>query len=655
MLHRGVNVGSFFLAEKPAGAPFTDADEALLGLFASQAATAIANARTHRAERRARARVEALVETSPVGVVEFDARSGRPASFNREARRIVAELLEPDAPPEAVLEVLTCRFADGAEVTLDGVRLARALGDATTLRAEEVELSMPDGRSVRTLINVTPIRAEDGAVLSVVVTLQDLGPLEELERLRSEFLAMVSHELRAPLTSIKGSAATALSATPPLPRAELLQFLRIVDTQADHMRELIGNLLDAGRIEAGTLSVDPAPTDVATLVDQARSTFASGGARHPVGIDLPPDLPQVMADRERVAQVLNNLLSNAARHSSGSSPIRVEAARDGVHVAVSVVDQGRGLAPETLRRLFRKHVALSGEGTASRSTGLGLAICKGLIEAHGGRIRAESAGLGHGARFTFTLPVAETGRAVHASHKPKAAHEAGAAPDQPRVLIVDDDPNTLRLVRNALAQAGYAPLTTAEPDEIADLVRGERPQLVLLDLVLPGADGIEILQTVPELSDVPVIFISGYDRDETIARAFDAGAADYIVKPFSPTELIARVGAQLRRSAGPAPFVLGELAIDYRQRTVTVAGRAVPFTPTEYDLLRILSVNAGRVVTAEALLRQAWGTREPGSDPGRVRAFVKQVRAKLGDDAANPGYIFNERGVGYRMPKPGDT
>ena len=230
MLHRGVNVGSFFLAEKPAGAPFTDADEALLGLFASQAATAIANARTHRAERRARARVEALVETSPVGVVEFDARSGRPASFNREARRIVAELLEPDAPPEAVLEVLTCRFADGAEVTLDGVRLARALGDATTLRAEEVELSMPDGRSVRTLINVTPIRAEDGAVLSVVVTLQDLGPLEELERLRSEFLAMVSHELRAPLTSIKGSAATALSATPPLPRAELLQFLRIVDT-----------------------------------------------------------------------------------------------------------------------------------------------------------------------------------------------------------------------------------------------------------------------------------------------------------------------------------------------------------------------------------------------------------------------------------------
>ena len=648
MLHRGVNVGSFFLAEKPARTPFTDADEALLALFASQAATAIANARTHRAERRARARMEALVETSPVGVVVFDAQSSRPASLNREARRIVAGLLEPDAPPESVLEVLTCRFADGAEVALDGVRLARTLGAATTLRAEEVELSRPDGRCVRTLINVTPIRTEDDAVLSVVVTLQDLGPLEELERLRSEFLAMVSHELRAPLAAIKGSAAAALGATPPPPRPELLQFLRIVDAQADHMRGLIGNLLDAGRIEAGMLSVDPEPTDVTMLVEGARTTFASGGARHPVGVDLPPSLPPVMADRERVEQVLNNLLTNAARNSSGSSPIRVEAARDGVHVAISVVDQGRGLAPETLRRLFRKHVSLGGDEGGTGHSGLGLAICKGLVEAHGGRIRAESAGLGRGARFTFTLPVAET---EPAAHTPEAA-PAGAAPDQPRVLVVDDDPNTLRFVRNALAQAGYAPLTTAEPDEIADLVRGERPDLVLLDLVLPGADGIEVLQTVPELSDVPVIFISGYGRDETVARAFEAGAADYIVKPFSPTELTARVGAQLRRRAGPAPFVLGELAIDYDRRAVTVAGRAVPLTPTEYELLRILSVNAPRVVTTEALLRQAWGTREPGGDSGRVRAFVKQIRARLGDDAANPRYVFNERGVGYRMPKP---
>ncbi len=161
------------------------------------------------------------------------------------------------------------------------------------------------------------------------------------------------------------------------------------------------------------------------------------------------------------------------------------------------------------------------------------------------------------------------------------------------------------------------------------------------------------LAEVAELSDLPVIFISGYGRDETIARAFEAGAADYIVKPFSETELTARVGAALRARAGAEPFELGALAIDYDRHRVTVDGRGVALTATEYEILRILSVNAGRMVTSESLLRQAWDSREP-TDTERVRAFVKQIRAKLGDDAANPIWIFNERGVGYRVAKPGE-
>ena len=217
---------------------------------------------------------------------------------------------------------------------------------------------------------------------------------------------------------------------------------------------------------------------------------------------------------------------------------------------------------------------------------------------------------------------------------------------------MDDDPHTLRSVRDALTQAGYAVLVTAEPDELPGLIRSERPQLVLLDLMLPGADGIKLMASAPELSDLPVIFISGYGRDETIARAFESGAADYIVKPFSATELTARVGAALRSRAGAEPYVLGALVIDYERRRVTVSGRVVSLTATEYELLRILSVNAGRVVTSEALLRQVWSARE-STDTERVRAFVKQLRAKLGDDAARPTYIFNERGVGYRMAKPG--
>ena len=192
---------------------------------------------------------------------------------------------------------------------------------------------------------------------------------------------------------------------------------------------------------------------------------------------------------------------------------------------------------------------------------------------------------------------------------------------------------------------------TGEPRELAHIIRTENPSLVLLDLILPDDDGIELMGRIPELADLPVIFISAYGRDETVAKALGAGAADYIVKPFSPTELVARVRAALRRHEEPEPFVLGALAIDYGRRRVTVAGDAVDLTPTEYEFLRVLSVNAGRVVTYDILLRQVWSGRS-GADANVVRIFVRNLRRKLGDDAANPVWIFNERGVGYRLAGP---
>jgi len=194
---------------------------------------------------------------------------------------------------------------------------------------------------------------------------------------------------------------------------------------------------------------------------------------------------------------------------------------------------------------------------------------------------------------------------------------------------------------------------TGEHRDLARIIRTETPALVLLDLMLPGTDGIELMERVPELVDLPVIFISVYGRDETIARALETGADDYIVKPFSPTELVARIRAVLRRRAEPEPFVSGALAIDYDARRVSVAGRAVELTATEYELLRVLALNAGRVTTYDTLLRRVWGGRENG-ETKVVRAFVKQLRQKLGDDAAKPAWIFNERGVGYRMARPGE-
>ena len=642
MHHRGEHLGHFFLGDKENGETFTDEDEEIMVLFASQAAAAIANARTHRDVTRARADLAALVETSPVGVVVFEPGTGRMASVNREAHRMAEPIRTPGSPPEQLLEVMTCRREDGSEFSLADIPLARYLESATGVRAEEIELSVPDGRSVRMLINVTPIHGEDsGEVVSVVVTMQDLAPFEELERQRADFLRMVSHELRVPLSSIKGSAGTVLEASPPASPAEMHEFFRVINGQANHMRGLIANLLDAGSIEAGTLTVAPEPTAVAMLVDRARTTFLSGGNRHPVLVDLPPDLPGAMADRERIVQVLNNLFSNAARHAPETSPIRIEAARDGMHIAISVSDEGRGIPPDELPRLFRKRTGLRG------GTGLGLAICKGLVEAHGGRIRAESGGPGLGARFTFTLPVAAD--TVEAAGP---AGHARAIPDgRARVLVVDDDPRMLRFVRDALGAAGFTSLATGDPHQLSHLIETDRPDLVILDLILPGTDGIELMKRIPELADLPVIFISGYGNDETIARALELGAADYIVKPFSPTELAARVRAALRRHAEPEGFALRELRISYERRRVTLAGREIELTAKEFDVLSVLSRNAGRVMTNEALLRQVWGKRG-GNHLGYVRTYVRKLRKRLGDDAADPTYILTERSVGYRMAEP---
>ena len=641
--YRGEHLGDFFVGDKENEDEFTAEDEEILLLFASQAATAIANARTHREVERARADLEALVEISPVGVMVFDVATGRPLSFNREARRIVEEIRTPGEPAEQLLEVATYRHADGREYSLEELPLATQLKEANEIRAEEIEFSVRDGRSVRALINATPIRSDDGEVVSAVVTMQDLRPLEELERQRAEFLEMVSHELRAPLASIKGSTTTVLHSSPAPTKAEMRQFFRIIDGRADHMRRLIANLLDAGSIKAGTLTVEPQPSNVAALVEQARTTFATGGGRNPILIDLAPDLPRAMVDPERIVQVLGNLLSNAARNSPPSSPIRIEGTRQGTFVSISVSDEGRGIAADELSHLFRKRPGQAG------GTGLGLAISQGLVEAHGGRIRAESGGTGLGARFTFTIPASAAAEAAAPADDPNRAPGQGGR--KTPILVVDDDPETLRYVRAVLSDAGYAPVVTADPEGLSRIVRLEHPKLVLLDLMLPGTDGIELMKQVPELDDVPVVFISAYGRDETIARALESGAVDYIVKPFSPTELVARVRAALRDRAEPETFVLGDLAIDYGPRRVRLAGRVLPLTAIEFDLLRVLTLHAGRVVPTAVLLRRVWGTlRADNAD--RVRSAVKRLRRKLGDDADKPAYIFNEHGVGYRVPDP---
>ncbi len=650
--HREI-VGNFFLGEKDKeNGLFTTDDEETLVAFASQAGLVIANARRHQDEQKARARLETLIDTSPVGVVVLNVSTGEAVTFNREAARIIDALRTPDKTVQQLLGLITIRRADGREISLQEFPVAQMLRAGETIRAEEIEIRVPGGNSVRTLVNATPIHLEqDSEVDSFVVTMQDMAALEEIERLRSDFSAMISHELRVPLASIKGSAATVLTAPTTFGPTEMVQFFRIIDREADHMSALINDLLDVAHIEAGTLSISPEPVGITEMIENARSTFLSGGDRNSLQIDIQPDLPPVMADKRRIVQVLGNLLSNAAKHSPHSSAIRVSAVRLGVHVSVTVADDGAGLSKEILPHLFRKIPPGSGD----HGQGLGLTICKGIVEEHGGRIWAESDGPGNGALFTFTLPAANEGSSFapttltdHAS-----ATQTVSSRDQNRILVIDDDPKSLRYVRDILSNSGYQPVVTAEPKEALRLVSDKKPALILLDLMLPGSSGIDLMTDILSVANVPIVFLSAYGQEDVVARAFDMGAADYVVKPFSKTELLARIRAALRHQevvTPSTPYRRADLAIDYVSRTVTLAGSPVRLTAMEYRLLTHLSANDGRTLTHDHLLQHVWGL--PASlDLRPLRTAIKTLRRKLGDSSADPTYIFTEPRVGYSMER----
>ena len=456
MRHQGLHVGNFFLAEKEGG-----------GEVHGRGRRGAGDVRIpggHGDRQRPHAQGGAAGAGRPGGPDRHFAGGGggvrrqgpgKAVSLNREAKRIVGSLRSPGQKPEQLLEIITWRHADGREFSMEEFPMAQVVSNAATVRAEEIVIEVPDGRSVTMLVNATPIRSEDGAVESMIVHHAGPGPagraragadrVSEHGEPRASGAADLDQGLKRP---------RCWSLSPPPDPAEMLQFFRIVDEQADQMRGLISDLLDAGRIEAGTLSVSAEPSEVAGLVDRARNTFLSGGSRHTVLIDLPPDLPQVMADRRRLVQVLNNLFANASRHAPESSPIRVAAEPDGVHVAISVSDGGRGVSPDRLPHLFRKHSRVGMDKSGTGGSGLGLSICKGLVEAHGGRIRAESGGVGMGTRITFTIPVAEEAVGGAYGLARSLAHPPRKGKRKTRILVVDDDPQTLRYVRGRLGCGG---------------------------------------------------------------------------------------------------------------------------------------------------------------------------------------------------------
>jgi two-component system KDP operon response regulator KdpE len=229
-----------------------------------------------------------------------------------------------------------------------------------------------------------------------------------------------------------------------------------------------------------------------------------------------------------------------------------------------------------------------------------------------------------------------------------------------KILVVDDEPRVVRLVTEVLGAIGYQVIAATRGEPAIDMVALEQPDLVLLDVLLPGdLDGYDICRRIREFSDVAVIMLTAKAQESDILCGFDAGADDYLTKPFNAKELVARVKAVLRRTQRPEERAAvsrkcGELEINFARRTVEIDGQEVSLTRTEYALLRQLALNTDRVMLHQDLLTNVWGP-EYRDDVDYLRAYVRYLRLKLEPDPSNPRYIITSPGVGYMLSCPEDN
>ncbi len=220
-----------------------------------------------------------------------------------------------------------------------------------------------------------------------------------------------------------------------------------------------------------------------------------------------------------------------------------------------------------------------------------------------------------------------------------------------RILIIDDEPQMRRLLRVALTAHGYEIREAANGQDGIEKAAEFKPDVVLLDMALPDMDGLDVIRILREWLHAPIIVLSVRDHDTDKIAALDAGADDYITKPFSMEELLARIRIAFRHIASPQDdpnLTIGKLAIDFSRGRVTVGGSEVRLTPTQYELLKALAINAGCILTHQQLMRTVWGPSHE-EDVGYLRVYIGQLRHKIEADPLRPGHIITESGVGYRL------
>jgi CheY-like chemotaxis protein len=389
--------------------------------------------------------------------------------------------------------------------------------------------------------------AKDPAEADVASLRRRLREAEAALRAKDEFLAVLGHELRNPLSPI----VTALELMGLRGGDAFLRERAIIERQVRHLVRLVSDLLDVSRVSQGKLVLNKRSLEAIDVVfraiEMASPLVEQRG--HRLTVTVPETGLRIEADETRLAQVLANILNNAARYTPEGGRIRVTAARDDGHVLLRVADSGIGMRPEVLSRIFDLFVQEErGLDRSREGLGIGLAIAKGLVELHGGTIAARSDGEGLGSEFVIRLPLAGAAvPAVEGDRPPRAPEELGT-----RILVVDDNRDGAELLDEVFRALGHTTRLAYDGECALQLAREFRPQIAFLDIGLPVMDGYQLarrLRTCPGLEDVRLVAVTGFGQDADRGRAREAGFDEHLVKPVEIEELRRLMGRLLAKGA----------------------------------------------------------------------------------------------------------
>ena len=390
----------------------------------------------------------------------------------------------------------------------------------------EVTARRPNGSSYTAHVTVTPIFDKHNGIQKLsglVVTYRDVTEYKEIDRLKSQFLSTASHQLRTPLTTILGFSEL-LVGRPNLSDYERQRFLRHINDHARRLKELLDDLFDISQFESGgAVDLNPQPLQLGMALEQEIDRWRRDNPGHTYDLFAQGDLPPVMVDRDRfIKQVFRNLLSNATKYSPEGTRVSVVVTPAGRYLEVSVADQGIGMTKDEVKQAFDKFWRADASSTALDGTGLGLVMAKHMLELHGGQIWVESFP-GSGTVVRFTLPV--------------YGHE-------PTVLIVEDEEYVLEIENSILTDDGLRTILARNGSDGIQLAKIHRPDLILLDLMMPAVSGIDVLVALkadPATANIPILVVSARTGWGSIEETYRLGAIDFVAKPFEYDELLSRV------------------------------------------------------------------------------------------------------------------